>query len=120
MSAPILKLPQPDRPYTLHTDYCALAISGVLEQSHADGKEHVVAYASKGCSPAEASLISTEGELLALVWAINKFHQYLTGARFTVVTDYNALQYLESAKGGNHKLTRWAVRLANYDFQVKY
>ena len=63
---------------------------------------------------------STEGELLALVFAVTKFHRFIAGTSFTVVVDNAALQYLQLAKSTNNKLARWAICLSSYDFRVKY
>ena len=63
---------------------------------------------------------STEGELLALVFAVTKFHRFIAGTPFTVVVDNAALQYLQASKSTNNKLARWAIRLSQYDFRVKY
>lgn len=52
-STPILAVPDPHRPYQMHTDYSHVAIGAVLEQLHADGKYHVISYASRTCSKAE-------------------------------------------------------------------
>jgi len=106
MTSPVLCLPVPDRPFTLSTDFSSEALSAVLEQLQADSKLHVVAYTSRCCSDAEGRLCSSEGECLALLFGIKKFHHYLAGAKFTVVTDNTALQYLESCKGNSPKLTR--------------
>lgn len=73
-SAPVLALPDPDRPFTVHTDFSHVAVSAILEQLHEDGKHHVVCYASRHCSPAESKLGPTDGELLAIVYAVEKFH----------------------------------------------
>lgn len=80
----------------------------------------MIAYASRTCTERERVMGSTEGELLALVFAITKFHRFIAGAPFTVVVDNVALQYLHSAKSTNNKLARWAIRLSQYDFRVKY
>ena len=60
----------------------------------ADNKEHVICYASRTCSTAEAKLGPTDGELLAMVYAVEKFHCYVAGTKFVVVTDHAALVYL--------------------------
>ena len=119
-TAPILAIPQPDRPYTIHTDFSHLAIAAVLEQRHSDNKQHVVCYASRRCSAAEAKLGPTDGELLALVFAVEKFHVYVAGAKFTVVTDHAALVHMLEGKNKNPKLARMAMRLSCYDFTVKH
>ncbi len=119
-SEPILALPEPDRPYVVHTDFSHHAVSAILEQQKSDGKYHVIAYASRTCSVAEAKLGPTDGELLAILYAVEKFHGYIGGMKFLLVTDHSALQYLNSAKNTNAKLARWAARLASYDFSIKH
>ncbi len=119
-SSPILALPTPDRPYTIHTDFSHLAISGVLEQRGADNKNHVVCYASRRCSAAEAKLGPTDGELIAIVFAVEKFHPYIAGTKFSIVTDHAALVFLQEGKNKNPKLARMAMRLSCYDFTVHH
>ena len=77
-------------------------------------------YASRTCSDTEAKLGPTDGELLAIVYAVEKFHCYVAGTRFVVVTDHSALVHLNEAKTKNAKLARWAMRLASYDFTLKH
>ena len=91
-----------------------------MEQVKEDSKSHVISYASRTCSAAEAKLGPTDGELLALVYTIGKIHCYVAGTRFVVVPDHAALVYLHEACTNNPKLARWAMRLSNYDFVVKY
>ena len=57
---------------------------------------------------------------MALIFGISKYHHYLAGSPFTVVTDHAALLYLDQAKAHNSRLARWALRLADYDFKVQY
>ena len=85
-----------------------------------DGKLHPVAYAGRCCSGPETRLCSSEGELLAIIFGVSKFAHFLSGAKFTMITDNAALTYLENGKGRNPKLARWALYLANFDYQVKY
>ena len=85
MENPVLRLPQEKGRFLLYTDWSCHGISGVLHQQQPDG-EFPVAYFSRGCRGAEAQYHSSEGELLAAVWAINKCRQYLSGNEFTLVT----------------------------------
>ena len=85
-----------------------------------DQKSHPVAFASKTCNAHEARYGSTDGKLLALVYGVTKFHHYIAGSSFTVVTDHQALLHLESAKSSSSRLARWALKLADYDFKVVY
>ena len=90
----------------------------MLEQLKEDGRKHVVAYASRTCSEAEAKLGPTDGELLAIIYAVEKFHHLLAGTPFTVITDHSALTHLHEGKTKNPKLARWAMRLAGYNFTL--
>jgi hypothetical protein len=119
-SAPILTIPDPHRPFVLHTDFSHHSIGAVLEQLKEDNKYHVVGYASRTCSKAESNLGPTDGELLAIVYAVEKFHNYLAGTSFVVVTDHSALVHLNEAKTKNPKLARWAMRLASYNFTLQH
>jgi hypothetical protein len=77
-------------------------------------------YASKSCSDSHAKLASANGELLAIVWGIQKFSHYLAGRAFTLVCDNSALQFLHHGKNSNPTLARYAMQLAQYDFKVKH
>lgn len=120
LQQPILALPDNDRPFTVHTDFSHTSIAAILEQLQADGKQHVISYASRHCSAAESKLGPTDGELLAIVYAVEKFHCYIAGTHFLVTTDHAALVHLNEAKTRNAKLARWAMKLASYDFTIKH
>jgi len=109
-------MPEPDRPFVVHTDFSHVALGAILEQKKSDNKSHIISCASRNCSSAEAKLGPTDGEILALVFAVTKFHTYLAGTQFVVVTDHAALVHLENAKTRNPKLARWALLLSNYDY----
>lgn len=85
-----------------------------------DGKNHVISYASRHCSSAESKLGPTDGELLAIIYAVDKFHSYIAGSHFMITTDHAALIHLNEAKTKNAKLARWAMKLAQYDFTIKH
>lgn len=112
-------LPQPDRPYTLITDYSPLAISAIIEQLQSDGKSNPVTYARHCCDDTETHLCSLEGKLLAITFGISKFHHYFADAKFTLMTDNATLTYFDLGCNKNLKLACCAMVLANYEFQVK-
>ena len=84
-SAPILRRPDASRPFQLHTDWSAVGLGAVLTQKDDEGREYVVAFASRSNNNAESNYSSYEGEALAAVWAIAHFRPYLYGQRFTLV-----------------------------------
>ena len=77
------------------------AIGAVLGQTK-DKKHHAIAYASKTLIGAQLKYGTTEKELLAIVFAIDKFRSYLVGAKIIVYTDHGALKYLLTRKMLNH------------------
>lgn len=52
------------------------------------------------------------------MYAVEKFHNYLAGSSFVIVTDHSALVHLNEAKTKNPKLARWAMKLASYNFKL--
>ncbi|KAH9396074.1 hypothetical protein TYRP_020155 [Tyrophagus putrescentiae] len=62
----------------------------------------------------------TELELLAVVSAIDYWHYYLIGKRFTVYTDHAPLKAVGKIGKPNTRLFNWAVKLKQYNFAVEY
>jgi hypothetical protein len=83
-----------------------------------DGKEFVIAYASRSNNNAEAQYNSYEGECLAAIWAIAHFRCYMYGNEFLLVTDHQPLKWLMESDKLTGKLARWALMLMEYDFKV--
>jgi hypothetical protein len=95
ISAPVLLLPDPTKPFTVTTDASDFAIGAVLTQDHGRG-EQPVAYESRKLSPAELNYPVHEKELLAIVHAIRLWRMYLEGQKFTVITDHASLEYIKT------------------------
>ncbi|KAL6332740.1 hypothetical protein AAG906_014649 [Vitis piasezkii] len=74
-------------------NYCDFAIGAVLGQKK-NGKPYVIYYASKTLKEAQRNYITTEKELLAVVFALDKFRAYLVGSFIVVFTDHSTLKYL--------------------------
>jgi hypothetical protein len=58
-------------------------------------------------------------ELLAIVFAIDKFSSYLVGAKVIVNTDHAALKYLLTKKDTKPRLIRWILLLQEFDLEIK-
>jgi RNase H-like domain found in reverse transcriptase len=86
-SNPVLRLPDPNLPFILTTDWSRLAIGAALSQKDPEtGFDHPIAYKSRLLSWAERNYASTEAECIAVIWAIQKFRVYLDGCTWTVGT----------------------------------
>jgi hypothetical protein len=58
-------------------------------------------------------------EILAVVFAIDKFRSYLVGAKIIVYTDHAALKYLLTKKDAKPRLIRWIFLLQEFDLEIK-
>ena len=93
MSAQIIQPPDWSLPFEIMCDTSDYAMGEVLGQTK-DKKHHVIAYASKTLIGPQLNYATTEKELLAVVFAIDKFRSYLVGAKVIVYTNHAALKYL--------------------------
>jgi hypothetical protein len=118
--APILRRPDYSRPFELHTDWSGVGLGAVLVQRDDEGREYVIAYASRSNNRTERNYSSYAGECLAPVWGVSHFRVYLYGRRFVLLTDHEPLKWLMT----NEKLTgmhaRWAHILSEYDFEIQH
>jgi hypothetical protein len=73
------------------------AVGAILGQTK-DRKHHAIAYASKTLSGPQLNYATTEKELLAIIFVVDKFRSYLVGAKVIVHTDHAALKYLLTKK----------------------
>lgn len=118
--APVLAFADPEKPYVLHVDASLTGLGAVLNQEYPEGLRPL-AYASRKLNAAEKRYPIHQLEFLALKWAVvDKFHDYLYGAKFTVRTDNNPLRYVLTSAKLNATGHRWLAALATYDFSVQY
>ena len=71
-----------------------------------DNRLHVIYYASKTLSEAQLNYAITEKEMLAIVFAFDKFRSYLLGSKVIVYTDHAAIKYLLTKKDSKPRLIR--------------
>jgi len=100
MTEPVLALPNDEGTYILDTDACNVGLGAVMSQEQF-GTERVIAYASRTLNAAELKYETTRKELLALVYGLKQFRQYLTGRHFVIRTDHAALSWLRGTPEHN-------------------
>lgn len=120
INSPILRLYNPSVDTELHTDASAIAIAAILLQRQDTSQWAPVAYFSQSTNAAESKYHSFELEMLAVVKSVERFHIYLYGLDFTIVTDCHALVYAVNKAHLNPRIARWTLRLQNYRFKVTH
>ncbi|UYV71916.1 hypothetical protein LAZ67_9001140 [Cordylochernes scorpioides] len=119
-SKPVLHLYQVGLPCRLYCDASTQGIAGILKQVHPDGQIHPVQYFSRALRAHERNYTVSELECLAIVESVDKFRIYLTGIKFTIYTDHQALQWLKTIKNPSSRLFRWSLRLSTYNYEIHY
>ncbi|GKA71090.1 reverse transcriptase domain-containing protein, partial [Tanacetum coccineum] len=115
--APILIAPNWDQPFEIMCDASDYAIGAVLGQ-RIEKHFRPIHYASKTMTEAETNYTTTEKEMLAVVYAFEKFRSYLIMNKSVVYTDHSALKYLFNKKDAKARLLRWILLLQEFDFSV--
>jgi len=102
--APVLILPDYDKPFTLITDASNYATGSILEQEDAFGRSHPVAYFSKLLQPVERNYKIHDKELLAIIHSLKHFRHYLQGNkhRTKIFSDHANLQYFTTRQTLTH------------------
>ena len=85
-------------PLLLTADAFAYGLGAVISHIMPDGAERPIAYASRTLAPSERNYAQLEKEALALIFGIKKFHQYLHGRKFTLITDHKPLMAILGSK----------------------
>ncbi|KAM2671207.1 hypothetical protein EV1_007043 [Malus domestica] len=117
-SAPIIIPPDWTIPFELMCDASDYAIGAILGQRK-NKLPHVIYYASRTLNNAQLNYSTTEKELLAVVFALDKFRSYLIGTKVIVFTDHAALKYLFTKKEAKPRLIRWMLLLQEFDIEIK-
>ena len=117
---PVLGYANYDTPFEVHTDASLKGLGAILYQKQG-GQLRPISYASRGLKKSEKNYPAAKLEFLAMKWAVTeKYHDYLYGNKFTVVTDNNPLTYVLSKAKLDATGHRWLSALASFDFDIIY
>jgi hypothetical protein len=83
-------------------------------------RTRVIAYGGRSLSATERRYHTREKECLAIINVIKTNDTYVSDNYFVVLTDYQALCWLQNTKHKSGRLLRWAMALQHYDFEVKH
>jgi hypothetical protein len=118
IQASIIQPPDWSLPFEIMCDASDNVVGAVLGQTK-DKKHHTIAYTSKTLIGAQLNYATIEKELIAVIFAIDKFRSYLVGAKVIIYTDHAALKYLLTKKDAKPHLIRWILLLQEFDLEIK-
>ncbi|XP_022892004.1 uncharacterized protein LOC111406872 [Olea europaea var. sylvestris] len=117
ITVPIIVALDWNLPFELMCDASDYAVGVVLGQRR-NKILHVIYYASRTLTDAQLNYATTEKEMLAMVFAFDKFRSYLIGSKVIVYTDHSVLKYLLAKKDAKPRLIRWVLLLQEFDLEI--
>ncbi|CAL8993195.1 unnamed protein product [Prunus brigantina] len=114
----IIMSPDWSLPFELMCDASYYAVGAVLGQ-RVDKKPHAICYASRTLNDAQLYYSTTEKELLAVIFALEKFRSYLITNKVIIYIDHATLKYLLTKKDAKPRLITWILLLEEFDLEIK-
>jgi predicted aspartyl protease len=118
-TAPVLGTPRDVGTFYLDTDACDQGLGAVLSQEQ-EGELRLVAYASRSLTRAERVYCTTRKELLAIVFGLKQFRQYLLARQFVIRTDHAALQSLRKSPEPIGQQGRWLDLIEQFSYTIQH
>ncbi|CAB0040127.1 unnamed protein product [Trichogramma brassicae] len=102
----------------LHTDASSRGLAAMLLQEGSDSKMHLVYAISRTTNETEKFYHSSKLELLAIIWAVSRLRTLLININFKIITDCQALVYLNTQRTKNAQIVRWHHLLSEFDYEL--
>ena len=118
VEAPIMAKPDWNMELEIMCDASDFAMGAVLGQK-AEKVFKAINYASKTFNEAQENYSTTGKEMLAIVFASEKFRPYILGSQVIIHTDHAVIKYLMAKKEAKPRLIRWVLFLQEFDLEIK-
>jgi hypothetical protein len=112
--------PDENKGYIIHTDASGRAIAGVLLQKDDDGHYYIVSTASRVLNAAEQRYSTCECELLAIVYALDRFKVYIYGHKIVLCTDNKSLIFVHKCVITSKRVARWMLNIQECDIEIRH
>jgi hypothetical protein len=116
--APIMMALDWSLPFELMCDASDFALEAVLGQ-RINKVPHAIYYASRTLNVAQLNYSTTEKELLAVIFALEKFRSYLIGSKVIIFIDHATLRYLFAKQDAKPRLIRWVLLQQKFDLEIR-
>jgi hypothetical protein len=114
-SAPILKVADPDKDFTVCVEASIEGLVGVLTH-----EGHVICYESQKLKEHKGNYVTHDLELAAVIHALIMWRHYIMGRKFLLLTDNSGVKYMFNQLDLNARQERWLSFLSEFDFKVRH
>ena len=116
--APIMATPDCNKEFEIMCDVSDYAMGAVLGQ-RIEKIFIAIYYTIKTFNEAQENYSTTDKEMLAMVFACEKFRPYILGSHVIIHTDHATIKYLMENKDAKPRLIRWVLILQEFDLEIK-